>query len=288
MEGDVMNQRSASDLGESREVPLPYMHKDQRTVIVAMDHALAMGQAAGLANPRRVLAQAGERARADGAILTPGAARLRNVVAPNLPWLLTADYYANSVDPGHPGSEELHGMLWTGAYAKRMGACGVKCLWVHGQSDSREHTASLESVARLIEDAHHHDLSVMVESVMWGPRLAATHQRDAQRVASAARMAYELGADIIKVAMPETIGPLAEVAALSPAPIVVMGGPVEQPETLFGRIRDALDGGVRGVALGRNIWGARHVGGMLNALNGMVHDDCTVAEAMERMQASEA
>ena len=283
-----MNHSHSGFLGENHGGSRPYLHKDGRTVIVAMDHALAMGQAAGLANPSHVLEQASMGAGADGAILTAGAARLRHAAAPNLPWFLTADYYAKSVDPGHPGSEEIHGMLWTGAYAKRMGACGVKCLWVHGQSDPREHTASLERVARLIEDAHDHGLSVMVESVMWGPRLEVAHQRDSERVASAARMAYELGADIIKVAMPEKIGPLAEVAALSPVPIVVMGGPVEEPETLFGRIRDALDGGVRGVALGRNIWGAQHVGGMLDALNGMVHDDCTVTEAMDRMKASEA
>ena len=257
----------------------PLLGTDGRTVIVALDHALAAGQAAGLDDPAALLATfaAGP---VDATILTPGGARIRDAVAPRLPWLLTADYFATSVDPGHPADAEIHGVLWSAEHAARLGAAGLKCLWVHGQSDAEAHLRSLRQVATLVEAAHRVGLPVMVEAVLWGPRLAAEHEHDGERVANAARMAFELGADLIKVAMPDDVAPLARLASAVPVPIVAMGGPAHDPALLFARIRRVLDAGLRGVALGRNVWRASRPDRMVQALYAMVHDDRSDGEAL--------
>jgi len=254
------------------------MSRDGRAVIVALDHPLTMGQSAGLDQPQKVLVDLADN-HPEAAILTPGGARLRNEIAPDLPWLLTADYFGSSVDPGHPGDEELHAMLWSAAHARSLGADGVKCLWVHGQKDAEQHVQALGRVANLIEDSRTADLTVMVEAVLWGQHLAPQLERDGARVASAARMAFELGADIIKVAMPDDVRPLAKVVEACPVPIVAMGGPAEEPAALFEKVRSVLDVGMRGVALGRNVWQAGQTGAMVKALRALVHDDASAVDA---------
>lgn len=252
---------------------------DGRTVIVALDHALATGQAAGLDDPAGVLAEIAD-AGADAAILTPGAARLRAGAAGALPWLLTADYYATSVDAGTPGDEELHGVLWSAEHAAALGADGIKCLWIHGQTDPERHLRSLRQVARLMEDAHRAGLPVMVEAVLWGPRLAPGFEQDGELVANAARMAFELGADLIKVAMPHDATSLQQVARSVPVPIVAMGGPAHDPRVLFTHVRRVLDAGLAGVALGRNVWKAERPERMVAALRALVHDGASDADAL--------
>ncbi len=252
---------------------------DGRTVIVALDHALATGQSAGLDDPVGVLAEVAE-AGADAAILTPGAVRLRAGAAANLPWLLTADYYATSADAGMPGDAELHGVLWGAEHAASLGADGIKCLWIHGQTDAERHLRSLRQVARLMEDAHRVGLPVMVEAVLWGPRLAPGREQDGELVANAARMAFELGADVIKVAMPDDVVPLQRVARSVPVPIVAMGGPAHDPAVLFGRVRRVLDAGLAGVALGRNVWKTERPERMVAALRALVHDGVSDTDAL--------
>lgn len=275
---DSVASRSASPAGHADATP-SFLAPDGRTVIVALDHALGGGQSAGLDDPAGVLATVAA-AEADGLILTPGIARIRNQVAPSAPWLLTADYYATSVEPGRPGETELHGVLWSARHAAALGAAGIKCLWVHGQTDPEAHLRSLRQVAALIEAAHEVGLPVMVESVLWGPRLAPEREHEPDLVASAARMAFELGADVIKVAMPNDPEPLGRVARVVPVPVVAMGGPAHDPAVLFARVRDVLDAGLSDVALGRNVWQARRPAGMVAALRALVHDGASDVDAL--------
>ena len=44
-------------------------------------------------------------------------------------------------------------------------------------------------------------------------------------------------------------------------------------------VRDAMDAGGRGVAMGRNIWGHEKPERMTEAIVAIVHDDATVEEA---------
>ena len=245
--------------------PSPLVAADGRTVVVAIDHALTAGHVGGLRRPEvllRDLAGAG----ADAVIAAPGSARLARRAAPGLPVLVTVDYYGTATTPGAGGALEQHALLFSAAHAGALGAAGIKCLWVHGRRDAEAQLAALRSTARLLDEARAVGLPVMVEAVLWGGDLAPDREHEGALVAHAARMAFELGADLIKVALPDDVGPLADVAAALPVPIVVMGGPVADPRSLFARIRAALDAGVRGVALGRNVWGARDPIAMVGAL----------------------
>jgi class I fructose-bisphosphate aldolase len=70
----------------------------------------------------------------------------------------------------------------------------------------------------------------------------------------AARIAWECGADIIKVAYP---GPeaMAAWAAELEVPLVILGGPRSgEPEGVLDLATEALEHGARGLVIGRNVW----------------------------------
>jgi class I fructose-bisphosphate aldolase len=69
-----------------------------------------------------------------------------------------------------------------------------------------------------------------------------------------ARVAYDLGADIIKITFP---GPdaTAKLCAELDIPIVVAGGPLSgDKQSTLRDIREAVEAGAQGVVVGRKIW----------------------------------
>jgi len=255
---------------------------DGRTVIVAMDHALGSGQIEPLDRPQP-LVNSVLAGGPDGLILTEGMRRLLPPSA-RVPWLLTADYYATSVMPGEAAEEELHRFIWSAEHAKRSGAAGLKCLLVFGRQDAQQQAANVVAVAELLSEARGVGLPVMVEATLWGRRIPAERQSAAGAVAHAARIAFELGADVIKIAIPDDMRTLERLAASLPVPIVLMGGPHADAEPLFASLRDAIDAGARGLALGRNVWGSKDPEGYVGALNRIVHGGASVADALEYLR----
>ena len=255
---------------------------DGRTVIVAMDHALGSGQVAPLDDPRPLLDEI-VRGRPDGLILTEGMRRLLPEDRA-VPWLLTADYYATAVMPGASGDEELHRILWSAEDARKRGASGLKCLLVFGQMDAQAQARDVQGVAALISEAGRVGLPVMVEATLWGRRVPSGAQSETASVEHAARIAFELGADIIKIPIPDDLAALERLAERLPTPIVLMGGPQVDAASLFGRLRDAIDAGASGLALGRNVWSADRPGDMVRALKMIVHEGASAKDAVESLQ----
>jgi fructose-bisphosphate aldolase, class I len=69
-----------------------------------------------------------------------------------------------------------------------------------------------------------------------------------------ARVAYDLGADIIKITFP---GPdaTAKLCAELDIPIVVAGGPMSgDAKSVVRDIRESIEAGAQGVVVGRKIW----------------------------------
>jgi DhnA family fructose-bisphosphate aldolase class Ia len=77
---------------------------------------------------------------------------------------------------------------------------------------------------------------------------------DVEQLAIAARIGAEMGADIIKT---KYLGPPAayrQVTEACFAPVLVLGGSQRDLSSVTATIADALEAGVAGVAMGRNVW----------------------------------
>lgn len=252
---------------------------DGKTVIVALDHALASGQVVPLDQPVELLRNILPKAP-DGLILTYGMQKLVPAKYAGQRWL-TADYYATSVLPGGAGEIELQDRIWGVEGAKAVGATGFKALLVFGRQDAEIHLRNVRYLAKLVTEAKEANLPVMIEPVLWGSRIAPTQHNDTQMVIHAARIGFELGADVLKIPIPEDISSLESLSNALPVPIVLMGGPATDPGKLFQMLREAMDAGAAGVALGRNIWQHPQPGTMVEALRGIIHHNLSPADALD-------
>lgn len=112
---------------------------------------------------------------------------------------------------------------------------------------------SSETEARQIEEFG----KISDECEMYGlPLIAMVYPRgkvevNAETVKHAARLAYELGADIVKVPF---VDRFEEVVKFCKIPVIVAGGSKESEEELYKKIRTAVASGAAGAAVGRNVF----------------------------------
>ncbi|MBF6593422.1 MAG: hypothetical protein IVW51_03105 [Thermaceae bacterium] len=264
----------------------PLLGLDGKAVIVALDHALYSGQIPPLDQPGTLLNQL-LKEHPDGLIVTRGIQQLIPLSYRGQRWL-TVDYYGTSVLPGQSDTLELQAPLWSPKTARAFGATGLKTLLVFGRVNHEVYLQNVQYVAKLVSEAYDVGLPVMVEPVLWGSRIPQEQQGDDALVAHATRIAFELGADCIKIPIPNNPGILEALTRALPIPIVLMGGPITDPANLFSLIRSSLDAGAAGVALGRNVWHHPNPAAMVAALNELVHHNARSKHALEMLGAGDS
>lgn len=113
-----------------------------------------------------------------------------------------------------------------------------------------------------------------------GEKIKDEHHADVVKIAS--RAGAELGADIIKTNYtgdPETFK---EVIEGCPVPLVIAGGPrVETDRELLEMVKNSVDMGGAGVAIGRNVFQAESPRKTTRAIAEIVHNNLEVEEALK-------
>ena len=106
---------------------------------------------------------------------------------------------------------------------------------------------------RIEEEAHDYGLPCVVWAYPRGKHVP--NEKDPAMVAYAARVALELGADIVKINYPGNIDAMKWVVASAGRCKVISAGGSKQPDAEFlGKVRDIMAGGSSGLAVGRNVW----------------------------------
>src|SRR5262249_1448081 len=100
--------------------------------------------------------------------------------------------------------------------------------------------------------------------------------------AHCARVAYEIGADFVKVQYTGSLESFARVVKSVPIPVLIAGGPkMSSDRDVLHMVAESLQAGGAGVCIGRNVFGADDVPGLCRALAGIIHDGLTVDDAIE-------
>src|ERR687896_778603 len=101
--------------------------------------------------------------------------------------------------------------------------------------------------------------------------------RAPEAMASAARIAFEHGADFVKSYYTDDFRKVTENC---PVPVLIAGGPrMETAQETLQVVQDATEAGAAGVVFGRNIWQSGDTRGMIRALNGIIPEGRPVPEA---------
>ena len=252
---------------------VPVLAADGKALVVAMDHARAFGAIGGLEDPGSVIDAAIE-AEADAVMTTFGVAKhFRERLIGRIPTILRLDGGPSLYREDWLAYTELS-MLHSVEDALLLGADCVVVMAFVGISVELE-TYSI--VARVDGECMRANLPMMVEALPC-PSERIPDPKATDAMASAARLAFEHGADLVKSYYTEDFSRVTENC---PAPVLIAGGPrMETIGETLQVVHDAVGAGAAGVVFGRNIWQSGDTRGTIRALKGIIHDGRPVADAL--------
>lgn len=256
-----------------------------RAVIVALDHGMS-GVYAGFEDPRTTLLRVLE-GEPDGVLMTPNfARRFRRVISasPELKLIIRIDFFTTSTVPGERGME-IQCQISDVEEAMEVGADAIMAFLIFGREEPGEFAANVRYIATLSKETHKRGIPLVVETAFWGKKLAGvTPEREAELLESACRVAFEIGADVIKAPYPGDRERFSRITRNSPVPILVLGGPkMGTTREVLGMVNEAMEAGARGVIFGRNIWQHESPGKMVEAIKAIVHGGASVEAALDML-----
>jgi DhnA family fructose-bisphosphate aldolase class Ia len=243
-------------------------------VVVALDHGLNMGAIDGFERPESTL-RAVLAGDPDGVLVGPHFARRFDGILDDADAdvLLTADAALFSSQPGARTGEDIWTPAFSASFLRTFDPTGVKVALVFGRDDPRVFERNVAHVCELAERLHDTGIPLVVEPVMWGRRIPDERGTDPELVANGSRLAWEYGADILKIpytGSPDSFEPIVDA---SPVPVTVLGGPSSgRTEGLLETVAGAVGAGARGLVVGRSIWQTPDPERVVTALNAVVHD----------------
>ena len=248
---------------------------NNRALVVAMDHARVFETLTGLKDSNNIIKTV-ISAGAD-AILTPyGSTSIAAEVLGNGGCWLSVDVTPETVVP----IVEM---------AIRLGVDGIKVEaypWCTREDDYFKRFSGTESVLNtvcLAGECQKWGLPLMVESIPGGWPKADL--RTPEKVAAAARVASETGADYVKTFYTGDKRSFKEVLDNCSVPVLILGGPkIDTDLAILEMVHDAMDVGAAGITMGRNIWGHSNIEGITSALAEIIHNDASVESAYRLIQ----
>ncbi len=156
---------------------------------------------------------------------------------------------------------------------------GADAVSVHVNIGAQYEAEMLATLGRVSAQCDYWGIPLLAMMYPRGPKVEDEH--DAEYVKLAARVGAELGADIVKTNYTGDVDSFKEVIKGCPVPVVVAGGPQMDTELeLLQMVRDSLDAGGSGVAIGRNIFQARDPTAVVRQIARVVHEGYDAHEAM--------
>ncbi|MCF3944111.1 class I fructose-bisphosphate aldolase [Oceanobacillus alkalisoli] len=236
-------------MGKSLRLSRIFRKDTGNTLVLPVDHGIG-GSMEGLEDPVKTLREL-QTPGVDAVLLNDGVARQASEVfqgkgAPGR--MLNADVFSYEVK-----NERMeHQLTFSPETAVRRGYDCMK-LVLFWDRPAAERMRSIKLIASVIEEAEKWEMPVLVEPLTSKP--IEDPEERANVLTDANRVAFELGADILKVAHPGDTKTLESWVKYFNVPIILLGGSKSgSTEDLVKMVDEAVDVGVNGVAIGRNVW----------------------------------
>ncbi len=250
--------------------------RDGKALILAYDHGLEHGPVdfdpnPATADPERVFELAGHDAVTALAVQKGVAEAYYDDYADDVSLLLKLNGTSN-LWMGEPDSA----VNCSVEYAADLGADAVGFTLYGGSNHEVEMAEEFRDAQ---EAARDRDLPV----VMWSyPRGQGLKDDTApETIAYAARLGLELGADIAKVKYPGSPEAMEQAVRMAgPTKVVMSGGSKTDDLAFLETVKGALDGGAKGLAVGRNVFQRENPEQILDALEAVIFGGTEPREAL--------
>lgn len=259
--------------------------KSNHMVLVTMDHGICINPMKELNDVPGLISEV-IKGGADAVLVTPGIAKIsyKELVGTDTSLMLRIDGTATSIGPDLTNDQ----LICSVENALSLGAECVATLGLIGVA--RESQLS-RKIGKTAEDCDVLGIPMLTEMI---PAEIVEHQfssradrkwpKNHEVVAYSARVAAELGADIVKGYYTGDKKTFREVIAYCPVPYVVLSGPASgDTEVFLGFVADAMECGAGGVSVGRNVWTHKNPAGITRAICRIVHDGASVDKALKEI-----
>ncbi|MEM0302693.1 MAG: 2-amino-3,7-dideoxy-D-threo-hept-6-ulosonate synthase [Archaeoglobaceae archaeon] len=237
--------------------------RNGRTLIMPMDHGVSKVES-GLENVEETLRSVSDYI--DAVVLHKGVVKHSRIVA-ELEIGLIVHLSASTSLSQDPNDKRIVSSVENAI------ALGADAVSVHVNIGSQTEGRQLEELGQVCEVADSYGIPTLA---MMYPR--GKVEVNTETVTQAARVGYELGADLVKVPYVEKF---AQVVKFCKVPVVIAGGSKENEYELLRKVESALKSGACGVAVGRNIFSSPSPRDIAKALHHIIHEGMSVEEVLE-------
>ncbi len=242
------------------------------TVIVPMDHGITVGPIHGLTNIRETIAKVADGG-ANAIVIHKGIVPFGHRGRGRDIGLIVHLSASTNLSPT-PNNKVL---VCSVEEAIKLGADAVS---IHVNIGAEDEAKMLEDFGKISASCSEWGIPLLAMVYARGPRIKS--QYDPAIVAHCARVAAEIGADIVKVPYTGSPDTFAKVVEGCPIPVVIAGGEkMDTVEDVLVMVKGAMDAGASGISIGRNVFQHEDPTKMVKALSLLVHERADIREAME-------
>jgi len=248
--------------------------RTRRAVIIPMDHGVSAGPIAGIADIHGTI----------GLVAEGGATAV--VVHKGVVQSLPEGFSCRlglivhlSASTGLGRAPDSKTLVCTVEEALRLGADAVS---VHVNVGAETEKEMLRDIGIVAGDCQKWGVPLLAMAYPRGPNIKS--QFDVEVVKHAARVAAELGADLVKTNYTGTPQGFREVVSGCPVPVVIAGGPkMGSDMEVLRMVKESIDAGGSGVSIGRNVFQHASVAGMTRAVASIVVAGASAEEAQRKI-----
>tara|TARA_Y100001935_G_C16978298_1_gene347477 strand:- start:118 stop:579 length:462 start_codon:yes stop_codon:yes gene_type:complete len=140
----------------------------------------------------------------------------------------------------------------------------------------------IERLGLITQDSHFLNCPVLGMIYPRGENLDIMEGDDTNAAAHAARLAFELGCDVVKTKWTGSVESFRKVTSSVPIPVLIAGGPAgATTEETLTTVYKAMQAGGGGVCMGRQVFSHANPKAMVSALKAIIHDGSSVEVAMQ-------
>ena len=257
-----------------------------RAIVVALSHGVLLGPSPGLATLEQLRTTADSLRAADALMVAPGlvapledafVGRDRPALVVHADWQSASrSVFRNVAEAGATAGAGLARVAAettaSAEDAAAAGAVAVMTFLFAGFDDPALERDEIRRAARMARACERAGILHIIEPRSAGERARPSERADPRVGAYLARIAAEIGADIVKVIHPGSREALAEVVAGCPALVLLAGGSeAEDPARGEELAADAIATGCRGLVFGRAIVRAAEPAAALARYRAIVH-----------------
>jgi class I fructose-bisphosphate aldolase len=261
-------------LGKSIRLERIINRETKRCIIVPLDHGVTVGPIPGLVDSKKAVAEVAEGG-ADAVLMHKGLIRCCHRRSGRDVGLIVHLSAGTELSP-YPNTKVL---VTSVQEALRLGADAVS---VHVNLGDEAESAMLADLGRIAREADDWGMPLLAMIYARGPHIKDPFAPEV--IAHSARVATELGADMVKVPYCGDIDSFRQVVESCHIPLVIAGGEkMDSTRAFLQMAENSIKAGGTGLSVGRNVFQHPRPRDLMRALSGIVHKGKSVDEALAEM-----